>query len=57
MAKIIRSAARAIGRKFFQVRVISWSYRMRGRVARTQTNRPAKTRVWAGHRRGVRPGR
>lgn len=30
------------GRKDFHVRDISWSYRMRGRVARNQTNRNAK---------------
>lgn len=34
-----------IGRKFFHVRYIRWSYRIRGRVARTHTNNIAKNIV------------
>lgn len=51
----IRSLARARGRKFFQVRDISWSYRRRGKEARTQTKRLAKKRVRV-ERRGVERG-
>ena len=46
-------AARVMGRKFFHVRDMSWSYRRRGRVARTQTNSLANKRVVEGHRNGV----
>merc|ERR1719495_825622 len=40
------SLARAIGRYLFQVKAISRSYRIRGRVARTQINRNAKKVVF-----------
>ena len=46
-------AVRVIGRKFFHVNDISWSYRRRGRVARTQTKRLAKSRVMDGHKIGA----
>lgn len=52
-AGIKRRAASVMGRKFFHVRDISWSYRRRGRDARTQTKRLANTRVEVGQSRKV----
>lgn len=40
------SIASTKGRKVFQVRFIRWSYRIRGRVARTQINNVASNSVF-----------
>lgn len=53
MAKVIRIILKANGRKDFHVRAINLSYRMRGRVARTQIKRIERRRVNEGKSRGA----
>lgn len=47
VAKIIIIKPIVTGKKFFHVKYIRWSYRIRGNVARTHTNRVANSIVFS----------